>query len=107
MIQRDILQALDSGRVAALVLLDLSAAFDTIDHSILIERLQKLFGISGDALTWIVSYVRRRYQQVLIGDTASAEVVIEYTEYRRDQCLARSYTHCIQSHSQTSSGITN
>ena len=38
-IQSDVLQALDSGRVAALVLLDLSAAFDTIDHSILIERL--------------------------------------------------------------------
>ena len=55
-IQSDILQALDSGRVAALVLLDLSAAFDAIDHSILIEPLQKLFGISGDALTWVVSY---------------------------------------------------
>ena len=77
-IQSDILQALDSGRVAALVLLDLSAAFDTIDHSILIERLQKSFGISCDALTWVVSYLRRRNQQVLIGDTASAEVVIEY-----------------------------
>ena len=56
-IQSDILQALDSGWVAALVLLDLSAAFDTIDHSILIERLQKSFGISGDALTWVVSYL--------------------------------------------------
>ena len=77
-IQSDILQALDSGRVAALVLLDLSAAFDTLDHSILIERLQKSFGISGDALTWVISYLRRRNQQVLIGDTASAEVVIEY-----------------------------
>ena len=60
------------------LLLDLLAAFDTIDHSILIERLQKLFGNSGDALTWVVSYLRRRNQQVLIGDTASAEVVIEY-----------------------------
>ena len=77
-IQSDILQALDSGRVAALVLLDLSASFDTIDHSILIERLQKSFGISGDAVTWVVSYLRLRNQQVLIGDTASAEVVIEY-----------------------------
>ena len=54
-IQSDILQALDTGRVAALVLLDLSAAFDTIDHSILTERLHKSFGISGDALTWIIS----------------------------------------------------
>ena len=50
-IQSDILQTLDSGRVVALVLLDLSAAFDTTDHTILIERLHKSFGISGDALT--------------------------------------------------------
>ena len=57
-IQSGILQALNSGRVAALVLLDLSAAFDTIDHSILIERLQKSFGISGDALTCVISYLR-------------------------------------------------
>ena len=77
-IQRDILQALDSGRVAALVLLDLSAAFDTIDHSILTERLNKSFGISGDALIWIISYLRQRNQRVVTGNTPSADVTIEY-----------------------------
>ena len=77
-IQSDILQALDSGRVAALVLLDLSAAFDTIDHSILTERLHKSFGISGDALTWMISYLRQRNQQVVIGNTPSADVTIEF-----------------------------
>ena len=77
-IQSDILQALDNGRVAALVLLDLSAAFDTIDHSILTERLHKSFGISGDALTWIISYLRQRNQQVVIGNTPSDDVTIEY-----------------------------
>ena len=56
----------------------LSAAVDTIDHSILTERLQKSFGISGDAPTWVVCYLRQRNQQILIGDTTSAEVVIEY-----------------------------
>ena len=76
-IQSDILQALDNGRVAALVLLDLSAAFDTIDHSILTERLHKSFGISGDALTWIISYLRQRNQQVVIGTTPSDDVTIE------------------------------
>ena len=49
-IQHDIVQALDSGRVAALVLLDLSATFDTIDHAILLERLKETHGISGDVL---------------------------------------------------------
>ena len=77
-IQSDILQALDSGRVAALVLLDLSAAFDTIDHSILTERLHKSFGISGDALTWMISYLRQRNQQVVIGNTPSDDVTIEF-----------------------------
>ena len=56
----DILQAVGRGDLAALVLLDLSAAFDTVDHSILLERLQFLqqtFGISDTALCWFQSYV--------------------------------------------------
>ena len=77
-IQSDILLALDNRRVAALVLLDLSAAFDTIDHFILIERLEHTHGISGDALKWMASYLRERNQQVIIGDGASADVLLEY-----------------------------
>ena len=48
----DILQAVDCGDLAALVLLDLSAAFDTVNHPVLLERLQQTFGIGDTALHW-------------------------------------------------------
>ena len=77
-IQYDITQSLDSGRVAALVLLDLSAAFDMIDHAILLERLKETHGIVGDALLWMTSYLRQRCQQVITGEDASADVTLGY-----------------------------
>jgi len=46
----DILTALDTGDIPALALLDLSAAFDTVDHSILLHRLRTSFGLSGSVL---------------------------------------------------------
>ena len=55
---------MDRGKVTALTLLDLSAAFDTIDHAILLNRLQNWFGISGLALSWLSSYLSNRSQQI-------------------------------------------
>ena len=57
----DILHAVDCGDVAALVLLDLSAAFDTVDHDILLQRLQVTFGVCDDAHRWIQSYLSGRH----------------------------------------------
>ncbi len=51
-ITNDLLLASDQGYILLLVLLDLSAAFDTIDHDILIDRLQNYTGIHGKALIW-------------------------------------------------------
>ena len=62
----DVLLALDSGNVTVLSLLDLSAAFDTVDHDILFGTLFSYFGISGSALTWFKSYLTNRSQSVII-----------------------------------------
>ena len=72
-IHADISEALDQGSLAVLITLDLSAAFDTIDHQILLDRLQDLFGIAGDALKWMASYFKDRAQSVVIGESSSRE----------------------------------
>ena len=51
----DILLALDSGNLALLTLLDLSAAFDSVDYATLIQRLQESYGLRDVALKWITS----------------------------------------------------
>jgi hypothetical protein len=66
-ITNDILLSCDRQKVTALVLLDLSAAFDTIDHAILLSRLSTTFGITGNALSLLSSYLLDRTQSVVIG----------------------------------------
>ena len=51
-----------------MVLLDLSSAFDTLDHSILLDRLKTYFKVTGNALKWFQSYLYGRSQSVVIGD---------------------------------------
>ena len=54
------------------VLLDLSAAFDTIDHQILLSRLQTIFGIRSNVLQWFRSYLLDRNQCVVVNNSASS-----------------------------------
>ena len=61
-VQNDILQTIDSQsqNSVILVLLDLSAAFDMVDHEILLRRLSSRYGITGKAHEWFKSYLTER-----------------------------------------------
>ena len=65
--------------VTLLVLLDLSSAFDTIDHTILLHRLQTHFGISNTSLSWFRSYLSDRQQYVSINGSPSADLPLEHS----------------------------
>ena len=68
----DIYKSIDEGLPTLLVSLDLSAAFDTISHSILLERLKLSFGINHNALNWIRSYLHGRTQAVALSGFKSS-----------------------------------
>ena len=70
-VTNDLLMACDRGSVSIMSLLDLSSAFDTLDHNILLKRLRLSFGISGVVLRWLESYLTERNQTVLAGGRAS------------------------------------
>ena len=76
-IQNDIAFSVDSGKVVALTLLDLSAAFDTIDHSLLYDCLYDWFGLDGTVL-WIKSYLSNQKQKIKIGDSFSEAVILPF-----------------------------
>uniref|UniRef100_A0A8D2J3D3 Reverse transcriptase domain-containing protein n=1 Tax=Varanus komodoensis TaxID=61221 RepID=A0A8D2J3D3_VARKO len=66
----DLYRERDRGSTSLLVLLDLSAAFDTIDHGILLDRLAGL-GVGGTSCRWFRSYLNGRFQKVVLGDYGS------------------------------------
>ncbi len=77
-VQNDILMQLDKGDAVLLVLLDLSAAFDTIDHAILLKRMAKRCGFKGTVLNWIKSYLSDGKQKVVIDGEESDTKNIKY-----------------------------
>ena len=89
-VHNDVLRALDHGKCVMLVLLDLSAAFDTVDHGILLSRLSQCIGVQGSAYTWFESYLSSRSQFVQIRDTSSSDRQLT-CGLPRSLCWAQSY----------------
>ena len=77
-VQLDILAALDAVSSAILLMLELSAAFETIDHNILLSRLCNVYGITVDALDWFRSYLTGRIQRVVIEDVVSVDLELSF-----------------------------
>lgn len=70
-VSNEVQMAADSGRYSVLVLLDLSSAFDTVDHKILLHRLENEFGVAGSVLKWFSSYLSDRTFFVYVNDILS------------------------------------
>ena len=77
-IQNDILQDLDKKRGVILVLLDLSAAFDTIAHDLLLQRLEESLGVKGTVLQWFSSYLKGRSSVISIDKQKSDPTQSKY-----------------------------
>ena len=75
-VMSDVFAAADQKRVTLLALLDLSAAFDCVDHDILLMRLQRIVGLSGQVLSWIRSFLTERSQRVAYAGSLSSLIVL-------------------------------
>ncbi len=71
-IKNDLLSALNDGNAILVVCLDFSAVFNMVDHEILLTRLEKRIGITGNCFAWFRSYLSNRSQNVLINDVTSS-----------------------------------
>ena len=73
-----LLGSADERLVSLVALLDLSAAFDTLDHPILLKRLETTFDVRGTVLDWFVSYLSGRFQSVIVDSVVSASRPLVY-----------------------------
>lgn len=77
-VMSDALMAADRQQVTLLGLLDLSAAFDCVDHTLLLQRLRHQFGLTGVVLQWMTSFVTDRTQQVAYNGQLSTVQPLQY-----------------------------
>ena len=67
----------DKNLSTMMVLLDLSAAFDTVDHKILLDGLNSVYGFGGDVLTWFASYLTNRTFSVHLQNNSSTPICLD------------------------------
>jgi len=73
----DVIDAADGQKITLLSLLDMSPAFDTVDHAILLRRLELSYGIGGTALQWLTSFLSDRTQVVAFaGQKSSSQCLL-------------------------------
>ena len=89
-VQNDISRSNDERKCVALLLLDLSAAFDTVDHSMMLSRLRHRFGIDGKALKCLHSYLSNRSQFEYVENGYSSG-----RDFHKDPCWDQFHTYYI------------
>ena len=92
-VQADITSMLDDGGMVALIMLDLSSAFDTLDHDVMLDRLEHMFGIQGSALGWIRSYFQGRTQCVSVDGSKSSRVELTFAVPQGSILGPKKYTY--------------
>ena len=75
----DILRNMEGQELTALVVIDLSTAFNTVDHGILLDVLNNRFGLDENTLVWISSYLRPRKFKVDMGQSYSEEIDVMFS----------------------------
>jgi len=93
-VYNDLLFAADDGQMSALCLLDLTAAFDTVDHALLIDRLERQFGLRDNVLEWFRSYLSDRTFRVVYGGIIHHAQLSFFVRCHKDQCLVRDCSFC-------------
>ena len=77
-VHNDILRALDDQKAVLLLMLDLSAAFDTVDHEIMLHRLRNDFGVTVSAHMWYSSYFSNRSCRVFVSGSYSDTLHLDF-----------------------------
>ena len=98
-VQNDILTDIDNDNCVMLLFLDLSAAFDTMNHQVLLSRLSDRFGIKGSALSWFEFYLQGRTQFVCINNSWTVSVpVVHCSTWRYTTRVWCTFSHVRRRH---------
>ena len=100
-VQNDILKSINNKQCVGVLLLDLSAAFDTVDHKILLQSLRSRFGTRGNGLAWLQSYLTDRSYSVQVDGFTSSVRPLRFgvpQETPRGPCWVRCYIFYTRPH---------